>query len=297
MKRQSDHSLFTCPGCHSRFESNQALSTHQSKSFYCIDYITSAQHTSTLIPQLNTNKDENKNNENMPTKENNDIPDNNFNFELDSNNNDSESINSGNSTSKQTFYYSNEIIHEIKLLKILMDIGAPLYAYQTIMEWAHEAYMSKYKFDTKRKTYQQTIKYLEDDLQFNICRPENIPVTLCHDNRLVNVVVFDVKKMIASLFADPTLNQYKNLVVNPRNRFSKYEPADDRYGEVNSGVWYQKAYANCVQNPDKDFLCPIILSNDKTTLSDIGDLHIEAIFLTSSLFNVVVSTEFTFFLN
>ena len=46
-----------------------------------------------------------------------------------------------------------------------------------------------------------------------------------------------------------------------------------------------------MQNPNKDFLRPIILSNDKTTLSDIGDLHVDVIFLTSSLFNVEVSTE------
>ena len=60
--------------------------------------------------------------------------------------------------------------------------------------------------------------------------------------------------MIASLFADPILNQCRNLVVNPHNRFLEYEPADDRYGKVNSGLWYQNAYSNCVKYPVKDFL-------------------------------------------
>ena len=69
----------------------------------------------------------------------------------------------------------------------------------------------------------------------------------------MDVVVFGVKKMIASLFEDLTLNQYKNLVVNSNNRFAKYEPQDGRYGEANSGMWYQNAYSNCVQDPDKDF--------------------------------------------
>ena len=95
--------------------------------------------------------------------------------------------------------------------------------------------------------------------------------------------------MLASLLADPVLNQSKNLVINKHNRLGKYEPPNNRYGEVNSGEWYQTAYANCIKDPEKDFLCPIILSNDKTTLSDIGDLHVDGIFMTTSLFNVEVS--------
>ena len=95
------------------------------------------------------------------------------------------------------------------------------------MEWAHEAYLSNCKLDTQRKTYQQTIKYLEDDLQFRICWPVTIPVNLFFDNKKMEVVVCDVKKMIASLFEDPTLNQYKSLVVNSKNRFAKYELPDE----------------------------------------------------------------------
>jgi len=108
---------------------------------------------------------------------------------------------------------------------------------------------------------------------------------------MVNVVVFDVKKIIASLFEDNNLNQYENLVVNHTNRFSKYEPIDNRYGEVNSGLWYNNAYENCIKDKDKDFLCPLILASDKTTLSEIGDLHVDAIFLTTSLFNTKVSSK------
>ena len=95
--------------------------------------------------------------------------------------------------------------------------------------------------------------------------------------------------MIASLFEDPFLNQSKNLVINESNWFAKYNPKNDQYGEVNSGDWYQTAYTNCIKDPDKDFLCPIISSNDKTTLSDIGGLHVDAIFMTTSIFNVKVS--------
>jgi hypothetical protein len=87
------------------------------------------------------------------------------------------------------------------------------------------------------------------------------------------------------LFNDPKINCYENLVVNPSNGFGKYESSNGRLGEVNSGQWYQNAYKNCINDPEKDFLCPIILASDKTTLSEIGDLHVDAIFMTTSIFN------------
>jgi len=216
----------------------------------------------------------------------------------DTSHNDNDSIvsdNSGTDVITNTFHHSNNIANEIDLLKLIIDMGAPLYAYERIMKWAKESYMSKYTFDSKHKTYQQTINYLENQLQFNICRPIKIPVKLSQDQFLIDVVVFDIKKMLASLFDDPTINQKENLVISSPNRFSQYKPTDNRFGEVNSGTWYATAYNNCIKDPDTDFLCPIILASDKTTLSEIGDLHVDAIFMTTSLFNLKVCISFIIF--
>ena len=98
--------------------------------------------------------------------------------------------------------------------------------------------------------------------------------------------------MLASLFDNPTINQKENLVISSPNRFSQYKPTDNRFGEVNSGTWYTTAYNNCIKDPDTDFLCPIILASNKTTLSEIGDLHVDAIFMTTSLFNLKVCISF-----
>ena len=99
---------------------------------------------------------------------------------------------------------------------------------------------------------------------------------------VLNVITFDILAMLESLINDINLNQYENLVVNPYDQFGKYESIDGRLGEVNSGQWYQNAFKNCIDNPEKDFLCPLILSSDKTTLSEIGNLHVDAIFMTLS---------------
>ena len=95
--------------------------------------------------------------------------------------------------------------------------------------------------------------------------------------------------MLISLFDNHKLSHMDNLVVNEHDLFAKYDPEDNRYGEINSGTWYNKAYQTCIKNPEEDFLCPIVLANDKTTLSEMGDLHADAIFMTTSIFNIKVS--------
>jgi len=61
-----------------------------------------------------------------------------------------------------------------------------------------------------------------------------------------------------SLFDNQELNQYANLVVNPHDMFSKYKPEDDRYGEINSGTWYNKAYKVVLKNLKRLFCVQIV---------------------------------------
>ena len=103
--------------------------------------------------------------------------------------------------SYEPYHFSNDDYQEIKLLKLLNDLGTPLYAYQKIMEWAKEAHLSNYNFDSQHPTsHKQMITYLEQKLQFKLCQPTIIPVTLLHDNFQADVAVFDVRQMLMSLF-------------------------------------------------------------------------------------------------
>ncbi len=47
---------------------------------------------------------------------------------------------------------------------------------------------------------------------------------------ILYVVVFDFPTMIASLFNCPVLSKLENLVVNPSDRFAKYEAIDRKLG-------------------------------------------------------------------
>ena len=67
------------------------------------------------------------------------------------------------------------------------------------MEWAREAYLSDYKFDSPHTFYNATLTHLKK-LQFKICHPMKSTVKLEEDNMEAGVVAFDVKDMLASLF-------------------------------------------------------------------------------------------------
>jgi len=59
---------------------------------------------------------------------------------------------------KPPFIFTKERKIEVKLLKLLNEIGAPLYAFDLIMQWAFEAYSIGYDFNptTKRHSTQLT---------------------------------------------------------------------------------------------------------------------------------------------
>lgn len=199
--------MATCQFCNKRCKSQRALSLHYLKFAFCKAMICQLQNQNVQVSYQNTIQDHS-----IPINQNSDddndesIVSNEIQLDYEWDNNSILSSNSGTSIISNTFHYTDDIGHEVNLLKIINDLGAPLYAYELIMKWARDSHLSNYSFDSKHKTYKQTISYLEDQLQFKICRPTNVPVTLLTDNATINVVVFDVKKMLASLFDDPRIN-------------------------------------------------------------------------------------------
>jgi len=58
--------------------------------------------------------------------------------------------------------YSNSTRVETNLLKLLTDMGAPLYGFQSVMEWAQDAQSSQYGFDPQNKTYEAQVNDLKN---------------------------------------------------------------------------------------------------------------------------------------
>jgi hypothetical protein len=295
MNSNQANNMYMCCICKKTFKSQQALSVHIAKSPYCMvesnnsymfkqnnnTYSSSIQINMDVAvkPTSNTDKKEISSHE-LSNSIN--LPENNFDNVEENNNTTSnnmapefENNDSGSNCKEQELNcFQNSLQHEVKLLKLLNNLGTPLYAYNEIMNWAQEANMAQFDFDTKHKNYHWVIQNMEDQLGMQSFRPEKISVSLKGNNKEMDVVVYNVPTLLASLFNDTELNQYKNLVVNKNNRYGKYTPNNKRLGEVNSGHWYNTAYNNLVKDSNKDFLCPLILASDKTTLSEMGDLHV-----------------------
>jgi hypothetical protein len=184
--------------------------------------------------------------------------------------------------------YTSAQKHEAELLKLIHSMGAPNGAFQSIMSWAKTALESGYDFQPSPIAYQQQIIQFEKLVGMTAYQPSRVSVNMyCPDmvEDILDVVVFDFPSMLTSLFNCPVLNKIENLVVNPHDRFYKYNSPDGLLGEFNSGTWYDTAYSNLITNSDKDFLCPIIFAMDKTVISEMAGLSFLVIFFTSSVFN------------
>ena len=183
--------------------------------------------------------------------------------------------------------FSNAALHEVQLLKLLHEIGAPNHAFQSVMSWAKKAGDNDYHFHPSPMCYESQIRNLTGLVGMTPCRPTISQVSLEPDDIILDVVVFPFATMLASLLNCPMLNKIENLVINPDDRYGRCDGVG--LGEVNSATWYQDTYDRMILDPDKDFLCPIVFAMDKTVISEISHLSVNVILFSTTLFNQEVS--------
>ncbi len=151
----------------------------------------------------------------------------------------------------------------------------------------------KYHFQPYPQRHKSQICNLTQLVGMEDCRPTTIHVSLEPDNLNLEVIVFPFATMLSSLLNCPILNKLENLVVNPTDRFGRYESPDGLLDEVNSGQWYRDTYNQSINDPQNEFLAPIIFTMDKTVISEASHLSVFVILFTTSIFNREVSTLFT----
>ena len=181
--------------------------------------------------------------------------------------------------------FTDSAFHEVKLLKLLHDIGAPNYAFQSFMNWGRNCIKDEYNFQPCPQRYEGQIRNLTQLVGMEGCRPTKVPVCLQPDSLMLDVVVFPFATMLSSLLNCPILNKLENLVVNPNDRFGRFESPGGLLDEVNSGQWYQDTYDQTIRDGSKEFLAPIIFTMDKTVISEASHLSVFVILFTTSIYN------------
>ena len=145
-----------------------------------------------------------------------------------------------NDNDHNSFSFHNDDRVENNLLKLILEIGAPNYAFKKILNWAKDAYSTGYQFNPRSTTYKSQIKMIEKHSNLEFLRPTIKKVALPPDNLMVDVTCYDFSSMLSALMNNKDLNQLLNLVVNPKDPFAKYVSPTGKLGEVNSGYWFIK---------------------------------------------------------
>ncbi len=177
--------------------------------------------------------------------------------------------------------------HETKLLKLLSDANAPHYLYKNVIEWGRAAVHDEYNFHPTRTSRTAQVKYLEKWLQFQKCRPQQIPTNLPGPgDQVVQTTCFNFTNQLYSLVSDRALfGNLDKLDVNVDDPFGKYVPSSGLLSTVNSGQWYNSAYQHEVKDPSKDFMMPIIFACDETHLRKGGKAASWPLLFTTSILN------------
>jgi hypothetical protein len=148
--KMSKTRLITCPGCDHGFMEGRSLSQHLTRSIECKRVVNAScgrvndGFVAAVAPEPNVPMDlleeddsfiaaPNEYDEELSITvgshaESDDVPDN------------EESLEESNLLQVVTFptAFTNSACHEVKLLKLLLDIGAPNYAFQSLMEWGRD---------------------------------------------------------------------------------------------------------------------------------------------------------------
>ena len=185
-----------------------------------------------------------------------------------------------------TCVFTNARRVEIILLKLLTELEAPLWAFQTIMDWALDAYQTGYNFLPNQKSYKSQISTLEQWVGMDHMRHNQVRVVLPgkREDDAVEITTFDFISQFHSLLSDPLLNTIDNLVVNPDDPFTQYQPPGGLLNQSLSGSWYKNAWTHMETNTECNFMIPIILYIDKTQLCLSGKLSLFPVQMSLSIF-------------
>ena len=200
-------------------------------------------------------------------------------------------------TKKSSYDISLHKKAEIDLLKILADYKCHNSAYGTIMKWAshwnsknvffHPT--SSYTFHSRKKV----MKTLKSRYDMDGMNPTSKVIQLTNDeisSSSIKITSFDFKQQVLSLLRDKELMNPANLVFENEPGIEKVPSNSNKnnISEIIHSDWYkcaQQHYEKEKGHDESRVICGIILAIDKTHTDNHGNLCLEGINFTLSIFN------------
>ena len=176
-------------------------------------------------------------------------------------------------------------IARIKLLKILKDLDAPLYAYNSIMDWSAECSNLGISFTHNYPSRQHLINRMSDMMCMTGMQPKETSMKLS-DDRMIKVTHFDFKQMCISILNDRFLMNDNNLTFVNDNPcvFKRCEKDCQKLSCVEDGSVFQNTAKRVCLKQD-DLCLGIKLFIDATHTDIHGNWMLDPVMFTFTFFN------------
>ena len=170
---------------------------------------------------------------------------------------------------------------------LLDSLACPDYAFEEILNWARNSYLSGFDFNPKCKKRSGNLKWMYESIHNSFqmlpsLKTIDLPDPLPHASTM-DVIYYDFVPQILSLLQDKELMSATNLVLDPTNPLAMFLPDDGRLGEALSGSVYKTLYHELVKDPSKQLLCPLICYTDATQIDTLSRFSIEPFLFTIAI--------------
>ena len=183
------------------------------------------------------------------------------------------------------FIYTSEQKWTIALLKLLVDMNAPDYAFTSILKWARDAQEDGYSFfPAGGQSRVNNVDLLFKSVA-NATRllPSVVTVDTPHGPPC-KVIAYEFAPQLLKLLQDPSVMTQQNLLIDITDPLAPYESPNGVIGDAISGLVYRDAYKRLITNPKQQLFVPIIQWIDRTSVTGNDRFSLKPYMFTPAIF-------------
>jgi hypothetical protein len=183
------------------------------------------------------------------------------------------------------FIFSTDQKWTILLLKILDDMNAPDYAFESILKWACNAHADGYSFypNGGQSRIHNIDVLFKSVANAQRLLPSVISVAVPH-GAPCNVITYEFAPQLLNLLQNPAVRTAENLLIDIQNPLKPYESPNGRLGNALSGSVYRDAYRRMITDPTRQLFVPIIQWIDRTHITGNGRFLLKPYMFTPAIF-------------
>ena len=170
-------------------------------------------------------------------------------------------------------------------MHILQKARCPLYVFDQIQKWSRKTIQKdKHYFEGRLPTRASVLKTLDEQYNSKGYKPTVHSVGM-PSGKTIEIVIHDLDSAIFSLLNDPDLMKEENLLLDLDTPWKQLEHDDDEISDLHTGSLYKEGWKLYCRDKSKDVLCAFMFFIDKTHTDVSGNLNVEGVTFTLSIFN------------